>query len=343
MSVEQAIIVRLPGTNPVIRTLVRDLAGARARARKALPGDRTDVVRFEQLAARLEVLALGALNQGANHAVVEIVDRPGLRIWEQSAGDVTADAAPHPVSSWLAYGDIAIEVRLPLVEGVTHHAHTTSPVDAPSSPWRSPDGVTGRRAVLARFRHQLRSALNGETGAVIMPSGVSNSVLTEVLREFVASPGPRLNVPVSYRDGSRARPFPLRCLPLHGRGSDQEERVLRFALLSIRHLAMDVEVDGAWFRNTDISRLRPAGETDALAYELSRRQLLRLATGQPLLMYLYQTGMEPVVVGFYRALTEHLLERPGTVSVIPMYFRQAAAGDAPARETMFAEGTAWTI
>jgi hypothetical protein len=106
---------------------------------------------------------------------------------------------------------------------------------------------------------------------------------------------------------------------------------------------MDVEVDGAWLRNTDISRPRPAGETDALAYELSRQQLRRLATGRPLLMYLYQTGMEPVVVGFYRALTEHLLERPGTVSVIPLYFRRPAVGDAPARETVFAEGTAWTV
>jgi hypothetical protein len=343
MSVEQAFVVRLSGTNPAIRTLVRDLAGARARSRKALPGDRTDVIRFEQLAARLEVLALDALNLGANHAVVEVADRPGLAIWDQSAWDGAADFVPGPVSSWLAYGDIAIEVRLPLVQGVTHHTHLASPVEAPASPWRSPDGVTGRRAVLARFRHQLRCALNGEAGAAIMPSGVSNSVLTEVLREFVAGPGLRVDVPVSYRDGSRARPFPLRCLPLHGRGSDQEERVLRFTLLSIRHLAMDVDVDGAWLRNTDISRPRPAGETDALAYELSRQQLHRLATGRPLRMYLYQTGMEPVVVGFYRALTEHLLERPGTVSVIPMYFRQPAAGDASVRETVFAEGTAWMV
>jgi hypothetical protein len=36
-------------------------------------------------------------------------------------------------------------------------------------------------------------------------------------------------------------------------------------------------------------------------------------------LHLYQTGLETAVVGFYRALTHHLMMFPGTVSVQPVY------------------------
>jgi hypothetical protein len=341
MSVENVVIVRISATDPAIQTIVRDLVGARSRARKALPGERTDVVRFEQLATQLETLAIRALNKGADCRVVGIADKPGLGIWHPSISETMLDC-PTGVDSWLSDGDAAVEIRLPFEKGMTEHRQPAQAVQAPVSVWRSPDGVGGRKAVLARFRHQVQCAMDGEAAAAVVPSGVTNSVLTEVLREFAEGSGPRVDVPVCYRDGSRAQRFPLHCLRFQKRESGSNFRTLRFTLLSIRHMTMDIEVDGAWLRNVDISRRRPAGETDALAYALSRRQFRRLANRTPVLMYLYQTGMEPAVVGFYRALTEHLIEQPGSVSVVPMYFRQRQTEEDRSKP-MFAEGTVWTV
>ena len=57
MSAEQALIVGLPDT-AANRALVAETTSAAARSRKAEPGDRLDIARFEALATRLEQLAI---------------------------------------------------------------------------------------------------------------------------------------------------------------------------------------------------------------------------------------------------------------------------------------------
>lgn len=109
-------------------------------------------------------------------------------------------------------------------------------------------------------------------------------------------------------------------------------RLLRFTLMSIRHVEMDTIVDGAWFRNSRLSRPRPAGLTDELAFETSLRQLEELRSWMPAVIHLYQTGLEPAIVGFYRAVVVHLMARPGTLAVVPHYY------DGKGR---FVEGTLW--
>ena len=133
-------------------------------------------------------------------------------------------------------------------------------------------------------------------------------------------------MPVEYRDGSRsAHPFPLRALPLKGQ-LPACSLELRFALLSIRHTEMDAVVDGAWLRNAEVSRPRPAGQTDDLVYDITRSQLAELCRGEAhVRLYLYQTGLETAVVGFYKALVDHLLSHPGSVSVQPMYYEAPRA------------------
>jgi hypothetical protein len=49
---------------------------------------------------------------------------------------------------------------------------------------------------------------------------------------------------------------------------------------------------------------------------------------EPAIIYLYQTGLDAAIVGIYRAVTERLLTLPGSVVVIPRYFRRQAP-DAP--------------
>ena len=82
---------------------------------------------------------------------------------------------------------------------------------------------------------------------------------------------------------------------------------------------------------------------------------------------MYQTGLETAVVGFYKALTDHLVAHPRSVSVQPMFFEGAPktpqhagngrqngskgngskTGSAEAsvvtESAMFRKGTPWTM
>jgi hypothetical protein len=111
--------------------------------------------------------------------------------------------------------------------------------------------------------------------------------------------------------------------------------VLSFSLLSIRHVALDALVDGAWLRNREVSRPRPAGDTDEFAYRQSVAQLDRLCAAGPTTIVMYQTGLDTAIVGFYRAVTERLAAGGGTkLMVLPMYFR----GDEP-----YEPGRPWRV
>src|SRR5690606_17292310 len=80
----------------------------------------------------------------------------------------------------------------------------------------------------------------------------------------------------------------------------------------------------AWLRNAQISQPRTQAQTDDLVYAISCEQLMALtqAGKRSVALRMYQTGLEPAIVGFYRAVTTHLLAHPGSVAVTPMYFQQ---------------------
>jgi hypothetical protein len=348
MSAEQALIVGLPDT-AAHRALIADINSAAARSRKAEPGDRLDIARFEVLATHLEQLAVNDA-----HAPRIAVAMPGpsaeallfgadQRDWSPSWPDDIRGAAARTVAA----GRLPVLVVLPLTGGRTVSSDDPEPAAGPATRWDS-NGIRGRKAVEARFRAQLTEASTAPGGRVpISPSGIQNSVVTETLREFTdQKPGRRrIDVPVEYRDGSRsAHPFPLRSLP-HKGAPPAASLELHFALLSIRHTEMDAMVNGAWLRNAEVSRPRPAGQTDDLVYDISRAQLTELGRGEShVRLYLYQTGLETAVVGFYKALVGHLLRYPGSVSVQPMYY-EAPRGPDPGKaeqSALFQKGTPWT-
>ena len=322
MTVERAILHALEPTEELSK-LLADIEVARSRALRADPADRENVVRFESLSTRLELLAH---HRSVQHSPV--------------ADDEIALAS----SALAARGLIPVLVVSAHEPGVHGLSSEESPARPPAARWQSPNGERGRRAVELRFRAQIEESLATGGAHSIAPSGLQHSIVTEILREYVnASPPTPVEVPVEYRDGSRAaHPFALRSLQL----SDEHGAVdleLRLALLSIRHVDMDATIDGAWMRNAEVSRPRPAAQTDDLVYRLSRQQLADLTAGRRTVkIVLYQTGLETAVVGFYRALVDHLLAEPASVVVQPMYFvarprsakakaRSAVAGHAPYR------------
>jgi hypothetical protein len=347
MSMEIRTWVRLPRTAAVDR-LLKDAVSAQARLRKALPGDRVDAARYESLCTQIEQRAYQARLEGAEvtppfRCGPGNPPTPGFLL-TADAPDAAAlmPAEEQRIRMWLAEDSFAVQLRFPFENGITPVTPSDRPPSEPAEPWEAAGGATGRRAVLQRFRAQVLSAAAGEPGASISPSGVSNSVLTDILREYSAPQAgqPPVLAKVAYRDGSAGPPFPLRGTPLV-ESPERPARQLSFALLSIRHTEMDIEVDGAWLRNTVVSRVRPAGDTDRIVYDLSLGQLRSLTKDGPLTIHMYHTGLETAVVGFYRAVVAVLGEpghRPGALVVVPRYFRSGVSGN---ETPHFSEGTPW--
>jgi hypothetical protein len=190
-----------------------------------------------------------------------------------------------------------------------------------------------RDDLYAILEEQIQKAIEqvraGRPGVVNF-SNQPHNVITEVLNEFVYQDTSKSTEPtyiqVVYTDGSRAEPFPLLCLP--GRTKNDlagldHVHPLRVSLMSMRHLEMDDAVDMAWFRNSEVSKSRTLAETDMFCYEQTRRDLEGTRSEGKLRIYLYQTGFQPAVIGFYRALVEELLHRagsPASLEVTPYYF-----------------------
>ena len=162
-----------------------------------------------------------------------------------------------------------------------------------------------------------------------------HEVSTEILAEFVSAaegmqPG---FIRVVYGDGSEARPFPLRCLSL-AKVVSPSEVILKATLLSMRHLEIDRLVDFAWFRNREVSLIRPLADADSFSFEYSQRQLAELRAVYPqtrVELHIYHTGFEPAVLGFYRALTL-TLQQGRWITVVPHYFRGEAGFTPSVRE-----------
>jgi hypothetical protein len=355
MTTEKAWVIGLPADGTYL-SLAQDVTSAIGRSAKAEPGDRLDIVRMEALATQLEQAAVNdtraeripvMLPEGGKSSDTLLFGRDPSAWPGQLPRDIRA-AAERCVESGL----LPVLVVDPFLPGETATGPDTE-AEAPADRWDA-GGERGRRAVEARFRAQIEEALaGGDRRAAISPSGIQNPVVTEILREFVqATPGSgRVDAPVEYRDGSRSgHRFPLRALRLRT-SLPAASLELKFVLLSIRHTEMDAVVDGAWLRNAEISRPRPAAQTDDLVYETSVRQLHELCRGERhVRLYLYQTGLETAVVGFYRALVNHLLKHPGTVSVQPLYYEQSSTNPKKAKNSkpvvtessLFRKGTPWT-
>lgn len=205
------------------------------------------------------------------------------------------------------------------------------------------EGFGRRKQDLAVIlRRQIREALTlGEP--VTFGNEAQHDVIAEILNEFVFVPpgqSPQLlEMRVMYADGSEAEPFPLFCLPRNEMldVSARATAPLRVALMSMRHLELDPEIDFCWFRNRDVSRTRMLAETDQFCFDMTLAQLRdSLALGD-LVIHLYHTGFEPAVVGFYRGVVQLLREARmqhggARLAVVPFYFRG---------NTCYQPGTVW--
>lgn len=135
--------------------------------------------------------------------------------------------------------------------------------------------------------------------------------LTEALHRVVYRPGPPAQMLVEYGDGSRGKVFPVHVLSLPPDALKWAPGpALHLGTLTFRHVDYDDYVDLYLLRDRETRSLRN-DEIEERAYARMQEVLGDRRLAGPTRLRLYQTGLEPLVVGAYRALVDHLRQRPG--------------------------------
>jgi len=323
MTVERAIYVLIPDEMAVELSKLQEKADASIRLAGKLPaGDTKEIARSETLSALIEQKALSYA--AADPAMVTIANQIPTVTRTLLTEEILKNSdhgIPDHICDLLTTGATFVVAVRPLFPGATESSPNGAGPRPSADSWKSKRN-DGKGAEKERFRAVFEDALSRKgSKAAINPFSVSNRTLTETLRHYVqARPGvPPIDIPVEYSDGSTADHFPALAASLTN-GLLPDWPVLRFTLMSIRHVEMDHIVDGAWFRNARISLHRPAGLTDADAFAVSKMQLAKIRNQGPRIIEMYQTGFQPAVTGFYRAVAIALIEHPGSLCVVPKFF-----------------------
>jgi hypothetical protein len=166
-------------------------------------------------------------------------------------------------------------------------------------------------------------------------SAFSHRMFTEVIRDYVNKPylslwrqllnwllfWRRLKpifLPIIYNDGGEAKPFPL--FSLSRISQPKGFPIIKVGLMSMRHPELDSLVDAYLLRNRQVDRKESCAEQDDIAYNRTTQFLSELLKEKKEIeIHLYHTGLEPVVVGTYRAITEVLQKHQGQLVIIPKF------------------------
>jgi len=150
---------------------------------------------------------------------------------------------------------------------------------------------------------------------------------------------------IVYSDGTEGEPLPLFCLSKKTIKADNFYR-LPIGLISMRHAALDLIAEGYLIQNIMIERRETSAEQENYAFrkawyfltniidllqhkrvqeitkdirfkDLWQRLGFKDRKYQGCELHIYQTGLEPGVIGTYRAVLQFLRQRRGELVVIP--------------------------
>ena len=182
-----------------------------------------------------------------------------------------------------------------------------------------------KKHMAERLEEQIKYALvNNEP--ISFGNQAPHDVFTEVLNKYVFVPPDQplqhQSIQVIYADGSEAMPFPLFCLP-QKESVESSAPALRIAMMSMRHLEMDPEIDFCWFRNREVSRNRSLAETDQFCYDMTLQQMSENLQYGPMNLQIFHTGFEPAVIGFYRGVVQTMsrCNVSNGLRITPFYYR----------------------
>ncbi len=155
--------------------------------------------------------------------------------------------------------------------------------------------------------------------AAVNFSDIPHSAITDILYEFAYKSGKPMYLPVVYGDGSKARPLPIHCLKPKAETVKQamsQTPSLAVGMMSGRHHELDSKVKIYFYRNQEISIGRTAAESDEVAYLEAKKTFERLRKEGIYRIAFHQTGFQPAVVGFFRALIEEIVSWKNSAPIL---------------------------
>jgi len=153
-----------------------------------------------------------------------------------------------------------------------------------------------------------------------------HATTTPVLRRFVYDSACRgRTLPIVFRDNSHPTPFPLGSLEA-GEATPLVTANLFVGLMSFRHPELDYLVDLYITRNRELAEQASQADEEALAFTRTTEFFEDPAFDRGCVVYACHTGLEPMVVGFYRGVVHTLQQRskrglPRNLAVVPLIFR----------------------
>lgn len=159
---------------------------------------------------------------------------------------------------------------------------------------------------------------------IFLPKSIPMKSILVDKERIVYLPIKPVYIRIAFRDGSEGAPFPLFCLP-----PIKEPRglpVIRAALMSGRHFDLDSEVDICLLRNSELKGQEDVtiAKQEEIAYNRVTDFIYScLEKMDGIELHIYHTGLEPTVVGTYRAIVEVLRTEKyrGKFMVIPRFYR----------------------
>ena len=253
-------------------------------------------------------------------AIPKIID--GAEAAEMIASLPTVGSIRLPFRLFEIAGHVSIGSFFSFVPfSVTHTANPDAESHRPSGGGHLPPSVPTQRAPGAESKLQSRIAAV-KLGKEAVPLGNSRHIeITNALRAFLHASASRSAFVVNfiYKDGSVGAGVHLCELPLRPRPERTFD--LNAAIESCRHFDLDARVDLYLLRNAEIERRADAtlADQEAIAYSAFRAFLDELCGTEGLHLRLFHTGLEPAVVGVYRAVIDALISG-SRLQVTPVFF-----------------------
>ena len=176
---------------------------------------------------------------------------------------------------------------------------------------------------------RMRTCILTGSPARINLSVAKHSIFTHCLRQLVFNADEEFkgkSLPLVFSDCSEPPPFPVGCFaPPQRVFGPEHAAALSLGLMSFRHPELDYLVDIYACRNLEIVMQQSMADEEAYAFGQAVR-LLDAPEFEGGVIDVYHTGLEPMVVGFYRGVVEVLRRRMESkrrrdFSVRPKYFR----------------------
>ena len=115
---------------------------------------------------------------------------------------------------------------------------------------------------------------------------------------------------IVYADGSKGAAFPLGCLEWNSHIKPFASRPkLRLGLGSHRHPELDFLVDMYVARNRELNDCHSMADEDSYTFDRTVAILTEPGLPDDLAFFAYQTGLQPMVAGFLRAVAYVLKQR----------------------------------